>query len=116
MGERDKDVLEDALAVNNNHLVLIYLHDVKVVSVILVWMACVVLVQSVMELHELATGRLLDTFPIEMGCVSSITGKRNQNEVENAVTVCVCVCVVCVCVCVCVCACACACVRVCESV
>ena len=33
MGERDKDVLEDALAVNNNHLVLIYLHDVKVVSV-----------------------------------------------------------------------------------
>lgn len=36
MGERDKDVLEDALAVNNNHLVLIYLHDVKVVSVTVV--------------------------------------------------------------------------------
>lgn len=40
-----------------------------------------------MELHELATGKLLDTFPIEMGSVSQITGKRNQNEVANLVTV-----------------------------
>ena len=31
MAERDKDVLEDVLAVNNNQLVLIYLQDVKVV-------------------------------------------------------------------------------------
>ena len=32
MPERNKDVLEDALAVNYNHLVLIYLQDVKVVG------------------------------------------------------------------------------------
>lgn len=31
MAERDKDVLEDVLAVNDNQLVLIYLQDVKVV-------------------------------------------------------------------------------------
>ena len=40
-----------------------------------------------MELHELATGKLLDTFPIEMGSVSQITGKRKQNEVVDLVTV-----------------------------
>lgn len=81
--ERDKDVLEDAVAVNNNHLVLIYLHDVKVVGHSYVWLACIVFVQSVMELHELATGKLIDTFPMEMGCVSEITGKRKQNEVGS---------------------------------
>lgn len=39
--------------------------------------------QSVMELHELATGKLLDTFPLETGYVSQIKGKRKQNEVAS---------------------------------
>ena len=30
VAERDKDVLEEAIAVNNNQLILIYLRDVKV--------------------------------------------------------------------------------------
>lgn len=33
VAERDKDVLEDAMVVNNNQLVLIYLQDVKVMGV-----------------------------------------------------------------------------------
>ncbi|XP_065897775.1 prolyl endopeptidase-like [Dysidea avara] len=65
VAERDKDVLEEAIAVNNNQLILIYLRDVK----------------NVMELHQLETGQLLDTFPIGTGTIAQLSGKRRQSEV-----------------------------------
>ncbi|KAK3799956.1 hypothetical protein RRG08_002372 [Elysia crispata] len=61
----DKDaVLEYALCVNQDKLILIYLRDVK----------------NEMFVHDLATGKCLYKFHLDVGSITSITGEKKQAE------------------------------------
>lgn len=63
LNENEKDVLESAVAVNGNQMVVNYLSDVK----------------NVLQLRDLKTGTLLRHLPIEIGTVSSISGRRKDS-------------------------------------
>ncbi|XP_022860388.1 prolyl endopeptidase-like [Olea europaea var. sylvestris] len=63
LNENEKDVLESAVAVNGNQMVVNYLSDVK----------------NVLQLRDLKTGTLLHHLPIEIGTVSSISGRRKDS-------------------------------------
>ncbi|RZF34975.1 hypothetical protein LSTR_LSTR010067 [Laodelphax striatellus] len=65
IAEHEKDVLDWAAAVNQNQLVLCYIHDVK----------------SILQLHDLSSGKLLKAFPLEMGCISGYSGKRKYSDI-----------------------------------
>ncbi|XP_031123629.1 prolyl endopeptidase-like isoform X1 [Ipomoea triloba] len=64
--EHEKDVLESAVAVNNNQLVVNYLSDVK----------------SVLQLRDLRTGGILKhNLPIDIGTVNGISARRKDSIV-----------------------------------
>lgn len=63
--ESEKDVLESACAVNGSQLLVSYLSDVK----------------YVLQLRDLKTGILLHQLPIDIGSVTGISGRREDNEV-----------------------------------
>jgi len=64
VGESDKDVLEWAACVNQDKLITCYLRDVK----------------SVLEMRELSSGTVLETFPLEVGSISGYSGRKKHNE------------------------------------
>lgn len=51
--------------VRSNFLVLCYLHDVK----------------NVLQLHDLATGAHLKTFPLEVGSIVGYSGQKKDSEI-----------------------------------
>ncbi|XP_060199896.1 uncharacterized protein LOC132628170 isoform X1 [Lycium barbarum] len=63
--EDEKDVLQSAVAVNENQLVVSYLRDVK----------------NVVQLRDLETGALLHHLPIDIGSVSGISARRKDDSV-----------------------------------
>ncbi|KAH0680696.1 prolyl endopeptidase isoform X1 [Solanum tuberosum] len=63
--EDEKDVLQSAVAVNENQLVVSYLRDVK----------------NVLQLRDLDTGELLHHLPIDIGRVSGISARRKDDSV-----------------------------------
>ncbi|XP_048386838.1 prolyl endopeptidase-like isoform X2 [Stegostoma tigrinum] len=65
VAEDQKDVLEWAGCVKNNFLILCYLHDVK----------------HVLQLHELATGAHLKTFPLDVGSIVGYSGQKKDTEI-----------------------------------
>ncbi|KAL2499283.1 Prolyl oligopeptidase family protein [Abeliophyllum distichum] len=65
LDEHEKDVLESAVAVNENQMVVNYLSDVK----------------NVLQLRDLKAGTLLHLLPIEIGTVASISGQRKDKIV-----------------------------------
>jgi len=62
--EHPKDVLDWAKPINNNNLVLCYIHDVK----------------DTLSLHKLETGEKIMDFPLELGSISGIAGRREHTE------------------------------------
>ncbi|XP_016457700.1 uncharacterized protein LOC107781502 isoform X1 [Nicotiana tabacum] len=63
--EDEKDVLQSAVAVNGNQLIVSYLRDVK----------------NVLQLRDLETGVLLHHLPIDIGRVSGVSARRKDNSV-----------------------------------
>ncbi|XP_016546458.2 prolyl endopeptidase isoform X1 [Capsicum annuum] len=63
--EDEKDVLESAVAVNENQLVICYLSDVK----------------NVLQLRDLKAGALLHHLPIDIGTVSGISARRKDGTI-----------------------------------
>ncbi|KAL3505453.1 hypothetical protein ACH5RR_035294 [Cinchona calisaya] len=61
--ESEKDVLESAVAVNGNHIIVNYLRDVK----------------NVLQLRDLKTGALLHHLPVDIGTVYDISARRKDN-------------------------------------
>ncbi|KAF9165281.1 hypothetical protein BGX20_000661, partial [Mortierella sp. AD010] len=59
-----EDVLISALAVNENKLVLEYMHDVK----------------SVLHVHDLRTGAFTNEIAIPIGTIGSVAGRRDDEE------------------------------------
>lgn len=51
--------------VRSNFLVLCYLHDVK----------------NTLQLHDLATGALLKSFPLEVGSIVGYSGQKKDTEI-----------------------------------
>ncbi|XP_078398617.1 prolyl endopeptidase-like [Cetorhinus maximus] len=65
VAEDKKDVLEWAGCVKNNFLILCYLHDVK----------------HALQLHELATGAHIKTFPLDVGSIVGYSGQKKDTEI-----------------------------------
>ncbi|XP_072946311.1 prolyl endopeptidase isoform X2 [Epargyreus clarus] len=63
--EHPTDVLDWASAVDNDKLVLHYVRDVK----------------SVLQLHSMRSGEMLQTFPLDVGSVVGFSGKKQQSEI-----------------------------------
>lgn len=63
--QHPSDVLDWASAVCGDKLVLCYIHDVK----------------SVLQVHDLNTGKLLKILPLDMGTVTGYSGKRKYPEI-----------------------------------
>ncbi|GLT53037.1 hypothetical protein SLA2020_263340 [Shorea laevis] len=63
--EAEKDVLESACAVNGNQMIVSYLSDVK----------------YVLQIRDLKSGSLLHQLPIDIGTVSGISARREDNVV-----------------------------------
>ncbi|THG05638.1 prolyl endopeptidase-like [Camellia sinensis] len=63
--EAEKDVLESAVAVNGNQILLSYLSDVK----------------YVLQLRDLKTGSILHHLPIDIGSVSEISARREDSTI-----------------------------------
>ncbi|GJN03366.1 hypothetical protein PR202_ga20803 [Eleusine coracana subsp. coracana] len=63
--EHEKDVLESADVVNNNHLLVCYMSDVK----------------HVLQLRDFGTGNLIHQLPLEIGSVFEISCRREDKEV-----------------------------------
>ena len=63
--EAEKDVLESAVVVNGNQVIVSYLSDVK----------------YVLHLRDLKTGSLLHHLPIDIGTVSDISARREDSIV-----------------------------------
>lgn len=61
--ESEKDVLESAVAVNSDQLVVSYLSDVK----------------NVLQLRDLKTGALLHHLPVDIGTVAAVSARRKDN-------------------------------------
>ena len=59
-----KDVLSSSLVINNDKLILQYMHDVK----------------SVLLVHDLTTGAYLHKINIPVGTVAGTSGRRVDNE------------------------------------
>jgi len=62
--ENSKDVLEWAACVNQDKLITCYLRDVK----------------SVLEMRNVTTGEVLETFPLDVGSISGYSGRKKQDE------------------------------------
>ncbi|XP_058987085.1 prolyl endopeptidase-like [Musca domestica] len=62
--EHATDVLDAVRCVNEDKLIIHYLHDVK----------------SVLQLHSLQSGELLHKFQLDMGSIVGLTGKRKSSE------------------------------------
>ena len=65
IAEHSKDVLDWASCVNDDKLILGYLHDVK----------------SVLQVHSLADGKLIRDFPLEIGQIVAFSGHKKQSEI-----------------------------------
>lgn len=80
--EHYKDVLDWAKAINNNQLIVCYLSDVKVIysfgGVQLYFISHSF--QNIMSLYDMETGRKVYDFPVELGTIDGISGKRNHTE------------------------------------
>ncbi|CAN4094531.1 unnamed protein product [Withania somnifera] len=63
--EDEKDVLESAVAVNDNQLVVSYLSDVK----------------NILQLRDLKTAALLHHLPVDIGTVSGISARRKDSTI-----------------------------------
>lgn len=63
--EDEKDVLESAVAVNGNQLIVSYLSDVK----------------YALQVRDLKSGSLLHQVPIDIGSVTGISGRREDSMV-----------------------------------
>ncbi|NP_989189.1 prolyl endopeptidase [Xenopus tropicalis] len=63
--EHEKDVLEWVSCVHKKYLVLCCLHDVK----------------NVLQLHDLASGSHLKTFPLDVGSVVGYSGQKKDSEI-----------------------------------
>ncbi|XP_026319477.1 prolyl endopeptidase isoform X2 [Hyposmocoma kahamanoa] len=63
--EHSSDVLDWTSAVDNDKLVIHYIRDVK----------------SVLQLHSLKTGELIQTFDLDVGSIVGFSGKRQQSEI-----------------------------------
>lgn len=63
--ESEKDVLEWAEAVYDNYLAICYIQDVK----------------SVLQLHDLKTGKLIKKFPLETGTITGFSGDRKYKDI-----------------------------------
>ncbi|KAM3304463.1 prolyl endopeptidase [Capsicum chacoense] len=63
--EDEKDVLQSAVAVNENQLLVNYLRDVK----------------NVLQLRDLESGSLLHHLPIDIGSVTGISARRKDDSV-----------------------------------
>ncbi|XP_048489246.1 prolyl endopeptidase [Plutella xylostella] len=68
IAEDEKDVLDWASAVDKDKLVIHYVRDVK----------------SVLQLHSLTTGKMLQTFDLAVGSVVGFSGKKEQSEIFYA--------------------------------
>lgn len=62
--EHPSDVLDWASPINNNQLVVCYIHEVK----------------NVLSLHSAATGEKIMNFPLEMGTITRFSGKKHHTE------------------------------------
>ncbi|XP_069743567.1 prolyl endopeptidase-like, partial [Narcine bancroftii] len=65
VAEHKRDVLEWAGCVKTSFLVLCYLHDVK----------------HILQLHDLATGTHLKTFPLDVGSIVGYSGQKKDSEI-----------------------------------
>lgn len=65
LDEAEKDVLESAIAVNRNQIIVSYMSDVK----------------DVLQLRDLKTGMLLHQLPIDIGTVSDVSARREDSMV-----------------------------------
>ncbi|CAI9116993.1 OLC1v1018298C3 [Oldenlandia corymbosa var. corymbosa] len=63
--ESEKDVLETAVSVSGNQLIVSYLRDVK----------------NVLQLRDLKTGALLHDIPFDIGTVSDISSRRKDSTI-----------------------------------
>ncbi|XP_052739442.1 prolyl endopeptidase [Bicyclus anynana] len=63
--EHPKDVLDWASAVDNDKLVIHYVRDVK----------------SVLQMHSMNTGELMQTFGLDVGSIVGFSGKKKQSEI-----------------------------------
>ncbi|KAK1388533.1 Prolyl endopeptidase [Heracleum sosnowskyi] len=63
--EAENDVLESAIAVNGNQMIVSYMRDVK----------------DVLQLRDLKTGTLLHELPIDIGTVFDVSARRKDNMV-----------------------------------
>ncbi|XP_035660447.1 prolyl endopeptidase-like isoform X3 [Branchiostoma floridae] len=63
--ESETDVMEWTACVNQDKLVLCYLHDVK----------------TELYLHELKTGKRITTFPLDIGSVVGYSGRKQDSEI-----------------------------------
>ncbi|XP_034668692.1 prolyl endopeptidase [Drosophila subobscura] len=63
--EHEKDVMEWALCAHENRLVVCYIRDVK----------------SVLHSYELATGKMLQEFDLDIGTISGVSGEKKYSEI-----------------------------------
>ncbi|EDV33303.2 uncharacterized protein Dana_GF23775 [Drosophila ananassae] len=68
--EHEKDVLEWALCVHQNKLVLCYNRDVK----------------NILQSYELHTGKMTGQFGLDIGTINGISGKRKYSEIFYSFT------------------------------
>ncbi|KAM6959435.1 prolyl endopeptidase isoform 1-T2 [Aplochiton taeniatus] len=62
--QHDKDVLGSVSCVNQRHLLVNYVHDVK----------------DILQLYELSSGQLVRDLPLDVGTVAGISCKKKQSE------------------------------------
>lgn len=83
LAEGEKDVLVSAQCVDQNKLIIVYMHDVKVLEKIC-FLSRILLYsifwQSTLQVHDLDTGKLLRKFPLEMGEVS-VSGDKKYSDI-----------------------------------
>ncbi|XP_042362208.1 prolyl endopeptidase-like [Plectropomus leopardus] len=63
--QHDKDVLGDVSCVNQHHLLVNYVHDVK----------------DVLQVYELSTGQLVRDLPLDVGTVVGVSCKKKHSDV-----------------------------------